>query len=415
MPKGTPSIKVRNVERLGAKVILYGRDFEEAKIECARLARAQQLIFVPPYDHPLVIAGQGTIGMEILRQVPQNRELDGIFVPVGGGGLVSGIAEYVKRISGHHTRVVGIETIDGDAMAQSIAHGSRVVLSEVGLFSDGTAVRVVGEEPFRICKESLDGVTKVNNDEICAAMKDIFEETRSVTEPAGALALAGLKRYIVDNNLIGANKCFVAVVSGANVDFGRLRYVAERAELGEGNEVLMMVDIPELPGKFVALYDMIHPRHVTEFVYRYAHSERAQVLISFRTQSLDRAADVMEVINDLAAKGMTGEDISDNELAKSHLRYLIGGSGKVENERLISFAFPEKPGSLREFLDCIRSDFNISLWHYRNHGGDVEKLLVGIQVPQGSEQKFQAFLSSLRYPYIDETDNMVFKRFMSQT
>lgn len=266
MPQGTPSIKVRNVVRLGAKVVLHGADFDEAKAECTRLAAAHGLAFVPPYDDPLVIAGQGTVGMEILKQLPEADQLEAIFAAVGGGGLVAGIAEYVKRIGNPSNRVIGVETVDGDAMARSIKQGERVTLKEVGPFSDGTAVKIVGEEPFRICKELLDDIVKVDNDEICAAIKDIFEgmctkysfcvwvlttitETRSVTEPAGAVALAGLKRHIVDQGLVGANKKFVAVVSGANMNFDRLRFVAERAELGEGREALLSVDIPERPGR----------------------------------------------------------------------------------------------------------------------------------------------------------------------
>lgn len=268
MPQGTPDIKVRNVARLGAKVVLHGVDFDEAKAECARLASSHGLVFVPPYDDPLVIAGQGTIGMEILKQVPESDQLSAIFASVGGGGLVAGICEYIKRIGSPNTKVVGVETLDGDAMARSLERGERVTLREVGPFSDGTAVKIVGDEPFRICKQLLDGVVKADNDEICAAIKDIFEgelisphyfrltsphiaETRSITEPAGALALAGLKRYIVQNNLIGAQKKFVAVVSGANMNFDRLRFVAERAELGEGREALLSVDIPERPGRQV--------------------------------------------------------------------------------------------------------------------------------------------------------------------
>jgi threonine dehydratase len=271
MPRGTPSIKVRNVVRLGAKVVLHGADFDEAKGECARLAAVHRLVFVPPYDDPLVIAGQGTVGMEILKQLPDAEHLDAIFGAVGGGGLVAGICEYVKRIGAPRTRVIGAETFDGDAMARSLEKGERVTLHEVGPFSDGTAVRIVGEEPFRICAQLLDGVVKVDNDEICAAIKDIFEgafkgapssipcsdvsllggraETRSVTEPAGALALASLKRYISDNQLVGSGKKFIAVISGANMNFDRLRFVAERAALGEGREALLSVDIPERPGR----------------------------------------------------------------------------------------------------------------------------------------------------------------------
>lgn len=280
MPCGTPSIKVRNVSRLGAKVILHGSDFDEAKAECARLAETHGLAFVPPYDDPLVIAGQGTVGMEILKQMTSSETLDGIFAAIGGGGLVAGICEYVKRIGGPNTQVIGVETVDADAMDQSLQNGERVLLKEVGPFSDGTAVKIVGQEPFRICKELLDGVVKTDNDEICAAIKDIFEgkrlddsslllltsillETRSVTEPAGALALAGLKRYIQDNNLVGAQKRFVAVVSGANMNFDRLRFVAERAELGEGREALISVDIPEKPGRCGSFFCFCRAHNLT--------------------------------------------------------------------------------------------------------------------------------------------------------
>ncbi|KAG8956323.1 hypothetical protein FRC04_004403 [Tulasnella sp. 424] len=410
MPKSTPTIKVSNVARLGAKVVLHGTDFDEAKAECARLAETHGLVFVPPYDDPLVIAGQGTIAMEILKQAPNSQELDGIFGAVGGGGLCAGIAEYVKRIGGPETKVMGVETVDGDAMERSLAAGERVTLHEVGPFSDGTAVKIVGEEPFRICKELLDGVVKTTNDEICAAIKDIFEDTRSVTEPAGALALAGLKNYIVSNNLVGAGKRFVAVVSGANMNFGRLRFVAERAELGEGREVLMSVDIPETPGSFVALHETIHPRDVTEFVYRFNGTPRAHIVVSFRVQT--SKAEIAEVKAKLKERDMHGEDISDNELAKSHIRYLVGGRFVVPDERLFSFEFPERPGALRKFLLGLSSDWNISLWHYRNYGADVAKVLVGIQVPQSTAKDFEAFLSKLAYHYTEETDNAVFKRFL---
>ncbi|KAG8890435.1 hypothetical protein FRB98_008470 [Tulasnella sp. 332] len=418
MPKGTPSIKVRNVQRLGAKVVLHGVDFDEAKTECARLAEQHGLVFVPPYDDPLVIAGQGTVGMEILKQVPDSQNLDAIFGAVGGGGLVAGIAEYVKRIGGPKTLVIGVETVDGDAMAKSLSKGERVTLSEVGPFSDGTAVKIVGEEPFRICKDLLDGVIRTTNDEICAAIKDIFEETRSVTEPAGALALAGLKHYIQGNNLIGAGKKFVVVVSGANMNFDRLRFVAERAELGEGKEVLMSVEMPEKPGAFVAFHEIIWPRYVTEFVYRYNGTSRAHIITSFLLQSpASRTTEIEEIRSKLKQQDMDGQDISDNELAKSHVRYLVGGSTLVPHERLYSFGieFPERPGALRKFLLGLQSDWNVSLWHYRNYGADVARVLVGIQVPEDTMERFHMFLKTLAYNYVDESDNPVFKKFLFKT
>ncbi|OCH93773.1 threonine dehydratase I [Obba rivulosa] len=412
MPKGTPSIKVRNVSRLGAKVVLHGDDFDEAKAECARLAASHGLAFVPPYDDPLVVAGQGTIGMEILKQVADSDTLDGVFAAVGGGGLVAGICEYIKRIGSPNTKVIGAETLDGDAMARSLKEGERVTLKEVGPFSDGTAVKIVGVEPFRICQKLLDGIVKVDTDELCAAIKDIFEETRSVTEPAGALGLAGLKRYIVDNNLVGANKKFVAVVSGANMNFDRLRFVAERAELGEGREALLSVEIPEKPGSFIQLHSLIHPRATTEFVYRYNDPAKAQIYLSFKLETTNRALEVAELLTALEQQGMEGVDISDDELAKAHGRYMIGGVQHVPNERLFRFEFPERPGALRKFLLGLHSGWNVSLFHYRNHGADLGKVLAGIQVPPNDAGEFQAFLDKLGYPYVEETDNEVYKRYL---
>ncbi|TDL25955.1 threonine dehydratase I [Rickenella mellea] len=412
MPKGTPSIKVRNVARLGAKVVLHGVDFDEAKIECARLASEHGLIFVPPYDDPLVIAGQGTVGMEILKQIRDSENLDGIFSSVGGGGLAAGICEYVKRIGGPSTKVVGVETVDGDAMARSLEKGERVTLSEVGPFSDGTAVKIVGEEPFRICKELLDGVVTVDNDEICAAIKDIFEETRSITEPAGALSLAGLKRYISNHKLIGAQKRFVAVVSGANMNFGRLRFVAERAELGEGREALLSVEIPEEPGSFVALNSVIHPRAITEFIYRYSSPNLAHVFLSFMLETNVRQKEVGDVLAALEAEGMKGVDISNDEMAKSHTRYMVGGCQVVPNERVFRFEFPERPGALRKFLLCLPKGWNISLFHYRNHGADLGKVLAGIQVPPDESEQFDDFLRQLGYPYVEETENETYRRYL---
>lgn len=413
MPVGTPSIKVRNVARLGATVILHGADFDEAKTECSRLAVEHDLIFVPPYDDPFVIAGQGTVGMEILKQVPEADSLDGIFASIGGGGLIAGICEYVKRIGNPEMQVIGVETFDGDAMAQSLGKGERVTLPEVGPFSDGTAVKIVGKEPFRICQQLLSDVVKVDNDEICAAIKDVFEETRSLTEPAGALALAGLKRYVIDQNLVGANKKFVAVISGANMNFDRLRFVAERAELGEGREVLFSVDIPERPGSFILLHSVIHPRAITEFIYRYNISgDRAHVMLSFKVEASSRSTEVQEVLEALENLDMKGQDISDDELAKSHARYMTSGCQSVPNERVFRFEFPERPNALRSFLEGLQQGWNISLFHYRNHGGDVGKVLAGIQVPPSDDDQFRVFLKTLNFSFVEETDNAVYRRFL---
>ncbi|KIJ67821.1 hypothetical protein HYDPIDRAFT_25289 [Hydnomerulius pinastri MD-312] len=435
MPKGTPTIKVSNVERLGAKVVLHGTDFDEAKTECARLAAAHGLTFVPPYDDPLVIAGQGTVGMEILKQMPDSENLDGIFAAIGGGGLVAGIAEYVKRIGSPKTKIYGVETFDADAMFQSLKKGERVTLPEVGPFSDGTAVRLVGEEPFRVCQRLLDEVVLTDNDEICAAIKDIFEETRSVTEPAGALSLAGLKHHIIANNLIGAQQKFVAVVSGANMNFDRLRFVAERAELGEGREALLSVEVPEKPGSFFTLHSIIHPRAITEWVYRYNSPETAHIFLSFKLESSFRAKEVSTVLDAIQQVGMTGFDISDDEMAKSHARYMAGGRAVVSDERLFRFGglnlvyrdvlgvgikrrfywfpeFPERPGALRKFLSGLHQGWNISLFHYRNHGADLGRVLTGIQVPPQDHEQFEQFLENLGYHYVEETNNEVYKRYL---
>ncbi|KAI9569690.1 tryptophan synthase beta subunit-like PLP-dependent enzyme [Boletus coccyginus] len=412
MPKETPSIKVANVQRLGAKVVLHGSDFDEAKAECARLAAVHGLAFVPPYDDPLVIAGQGTTAMEILKQLPDSDALDGIFGAIGGGGLVAGIAEYVKRIGNPNTKVYGAETVDADAMYQSLKKGYRVTLAEVGPFSDGTAVRLVGAEPFRICQRLLDEIVLVDNDELCAAIKDIFEETRSITEPAGALALAGLKHHIIANKLVGAQRKFVAVVSGANMNFDRLRFVAERAELGEGREALLSVEVPEKPGSFFALHSIIYPRSVTEFAYRYNSPDLAHIFLSFKLESSSRTKEVSAVLDALQQKGFKGFDISDNEMAKSHTRYMVGGCRVVPDERLFRFEFPERPGALRKFLEGLHQGWNISLFHYRNHGADLGKVLTGIQVPRQDYDLFQQFLDKLGYHYVEETHNEVYRRYL---
>lgn len=423
MPMATPSIKWRNVERLGAKVVLHGQDFDEAKAECARLAKTYGLTFVPPYDDPYVIAGQGSVAVELARQVKDFESLDGIFASIGGGGLVSGMSSYIKRIAPDSVKVMGVETVDGDAMKRSIAAGKRVTLSEVGPFSDGTAVRIVGEECFRICKDTLDDITLVNNDEICAAVKDVFEETRSVPEPAGALALAGLKAHIVRNNLVGARKKFVAVISGANMNFGRLRFVAERAEIGERREVLMSVRIPERPGSFVKLHDIIHPRATTEFSYRYSSDVEAHVITSFLLRSSPssstispeaRTKEVNEIFAALAKEGMSPVDLSDDEFAKSHVRHMVGGKKHVLHERLFRFEFPERPGALKKFLSGMASDWSITMFHYRNHGSDVARVLVGVTVPPSASDDWNGFVQQLGYPYVEETNNLAYTQFLKE-
>ncbi|TIA92808.1 hypothetical protein E3P81_01247 [Wallemia ichthyophaga] len=424
MPKNTPSIKWKNVDRLGAKVILHGDSFDDAKAECFRLAHDLHLTYVPPYDHPYIIAGQGTAAVELTRQIDMSH-VDSVFCSVGGGGLISGMSEYIKRIAPDNVKMMGAETLDGDALSRSIKAGHRVMLDDVGVFSDGTAVRIVGEEPFRICQQLIDHIQLVDNDAICAAIKDVFEDTRSIPEPAGALSVAALKSYIYENNLLNSGKTFVAVVSGANMNFDRLRFVAERASIGEGRECMLSITIPDEPGMFVKLHSAIHPLAVTEFVYRYAddhppaHAQDAVIFCSFSLPSAssslapsERQSMIANVITKIRSLGFDALDVSDNDLAKSHARYLIGGRSSCTNERLIAFEFPERPNALRKFLTALNPNWNISLFHYRNLGGDVSKVLTGIQVPPSDTQAFETSLNHLGYQYVDETENSVYQRFM---
>ncbi|ODN75993.1 threonine ammonia-lyase, biosynthetic [Cryptococcus amylolentus CBS 6039] len=424
MPVSTPSIKWRNVQRLGATVVLHGKDFDEAKAECLRLEKEKGLTFVPPYDNPYVVAGQGTVAMEICRQVKDADEIDGIFSAIGGGGLSAGIAAYMKRVAKPTVGVYGVETVDGDAMDRSLKAGKRVTLDEVGPFADGTAVRLVGEEPFRVCKEFLDDIVLVNNDEICAAIKDVFEETRSIPEPSGALSLAGLKAHIIRNNLLNAGKRFVAVVSGGNMNFGRLRFVAERADVGERREVLISVKCPEKPGAFLKFHSLLGARAVTEFSYRYSNAHKGHIICSFLLSASSsspssagptpqaRDEEIQEVTKILREAGMEVLDLSENEFAKSHVRHLVGGQSEVENERVFRFEFPERPGALGNFLKGLKVDWNISMFHYRNHGADVGKVLVGVQVPEADYQALDDFLQDLGYPFVEETQNPAFKMFL---
>ncbi|KAG0352240.1 hypothetical protein BGZ54_002881, partial [Gamsiella multidivaricata] len=363
MPTPTPEIKYKNVQRLGSTVILHGKNFDEAKSECERLASLHNYTNIPPFDDPYVIAGQGTIGAEILRQ-HKMEEIDMIFCTVGGGGLIAGIAAYVKRVA-PHIKIVGCEAFDANAMTRSLQAGRRVELADVGLFADGAAVKVVGEEPFRLCQKFVDEMVEVTNDEICAAIKDIFEDTRSIVEPAGGLAAAGCKKYLREHNL--SHKTCIVITSGANMNFERLRFVAERALLGEQKEALLSVVIPEQPGAFLKLYMHIHPLMVTEFSYRFTPNKKhAQIFMSFLCN--DRKNEVPLIMKTIGDHGMQAWDISDDEMAKSHARFMIGGRSKVPNERMFRFEFPERPGALLQFLQGLRAGWNVSLFHYRNHG-----------------------------------------------
>ena len=412
MPSGTPAIKHLNVSRLGGSVILHGDDFDAAKSEAQRLEKLHGLTNIAPFDDPYVIAGQGTIGLELLRQT-NLRDLEAVFCCIGGGGLIAGVGVYIKRIA-PHVKIIGVEAFDANAMVQSLKVGKRVVLDEVGLFADGAAVKNVGEETFRLCSGIVDEIIEVSTDEICAAIKDVFEDTRSIVEPAGALGLAGLKKYVVMNPSPNLNRSLVAIASGANMNFDRLRFVAERAALGEQKEVLLSVTIPEKPGAFIELVQTILPHAVTEYAYRYSNKSWASILMGISVSALSRKEDLADLIHRLAQQGMTATDLSGDELAKSHIRYLVGGRSDVADERLYMFEFPERPGALVKFLTTLRPDQNISLFHYRNHGGDVGKVLAGIQCPLAEIEELKGFLVKLGYPFSDITESSTYKMFLRQ-
>ncbi|MFL5505981.1 MAG: threonine ammonia-lyase, biosynthetic [Gemmatimonadales bacterium] len=405
MPVTTPRIKISAVAARGAEVVLQGDSYHEASQHARVLARRRRLTFVHPYDDPLVIAGQGTIGMEILRQ--HSGPIDAVFVPVGGGGLIAGIAAYVKRIS-PRTRIVGVEPVDSNAMQASLKAGRRVTLAHVNIFADGVAVKQVGRETFRLARELVDEMVLVDTDEICAAIKDTFEETRTVVEPAGALALAGMKRWVERRKAKG--KTLVAVACGANMNFDRLRFVAERAELGEHREAVLAVTIPERPGSFRRLCELLGKRSVTEFNYRYAPGSQAHVFLGVSSSGREETG---RLIRSLARRGLVATDLTDNELAKLHVRHLVGGrAGAGSHEMLYRFEFPERPGALMNFLTHMGSDWNISLFHYRNHGADVGRVLVGLQVPARGRPAFRRFLRELGYDYADESRNPAYRFFL---
>jgi threonine dehydratase len=405
MPVTTPRIKVDAVQARGAQVRLHGDSYAEAYEEALRLKRARGLVFVHPYDDPQVIAGQGTIGMEILRQHPG--EIDAVFVPVGGGGLISGIAAYVKRVR-PAVRIIGVEPVDADAMARSLKAGRRVKLDQVGLFADGVAVKEVGRETFRLCRALVDEMVLVDTDEMCAAIKDVFEDTRVVLEPAGALAIAGAKRWVERRAARG--KTLIAVASGANTNFDRLRFIAEEAELGEHREAVLAVTIPERPGSFKRFCTTLGEANITEFNYRIADSREAHIFVGIEVSG---RVQTTRIVRNLRRHGLVTLDLSDNEMAKLHVRHMVGGRAPfAKNELLYRFEFPERPGALMKFLENLRSDWNISLFHYRNHGADYGRVLVGIQVPKSEMRGFRGFLRKLGYPYADETRNPAYRLFL---
>lgn len=404
MPRTTPGIKVESVKLLGGHVVLHGDSFDEAAVHAEALAASRKLTMIPPYDDPEVIAGQGTIGKEILEQIGAER-LDAVFVPVGGGGLIAGVGAWVKALR-PEVKIVAVEPDDADCLAQALEAGRRVKLAQVGLFADGVAVRQVGAEPFRIARQVVDACLRVSVDEICAAIRDVFYENRSLPEPAGALAVAGVKRWVARH---GAGS-YVAIVSGANLNFDRLRHIAERAELGDGRETLLAVTIPERPGSFKRFLKELGRRSITEFNYRYSSPAAAHV---FAGVHFHDAADRDAALGRLRADGYPVLDLSGDEMAKLHVRYMVGGRCPgLADERLFRFEFPERPGACLDFLNAVGSRWNISLFHYRNHGAAYGRVLCGLQVPRAERGECRRALEALGYPYWEESDNPAYALFL---
>lgn len=410
MPSATPAIKHLNVSRLGGYVVLHGEDFDAAKIEAHRLQELHGLTNIPPFDDPYVIAGQGTIGKEILQQT-NLQELEAVFACVGGGGLIAGLGVYIKRIA-PHVKIIGVEAHDANAMVESLKKRERVVLKDVGLFADGAAVKAVGEETFRLCLDVVDEIIEVSTDEICAAIKDVFEDTRSIVEPAGALSVAGLKKYVTKYPSPNTKRALVAIASGANMNFDRLRFVAGRAAFGEQKEALLSATLPEKAGAFIGLIKTVLPNAVTEFSYRYAMKEQGNVFMGVSVTASTRESEIQDLIDRLAEDGIPATDLSDDELAKSHVRNLVGGRSNVQDELIYMFEFPERPGALDKFLTTLGPDQNITLFHYRNEGGDVGKVLAGIQCPETEKAELEGYLQKLGYPYRDCTDSPTYKMFL---
>ena len=410
MPVTTPQVKVDAVKALGGEVVLHGESYSDAHVHAVELEKLQGLTFVHPFDDPDVIAGQGTIAMEILRQ--HQGPLDAVFVAIGGGGLISGVANYIKAVR-PEIKVIGVQMNDSDAMTQSVASNKRVTLADVGLFSDGTAVKLVGEETFRITRELVDDFMTVDTDAVCAAIKDVFVDTRSIVEPAGALAVAAIKQYVAEHKTRG--ETYAAILCGANMNFDRLRFVAERAEVGEEREALLAVTIPEERGSFRRFCELIGslpggPRNVTEFNYRISDSAQAHVFVGLTTHGKGESA---KIAANFSRHGFEALDLTHDELAKEHIRHMVGGrSALARDERLLRFVFPERPGALMKFLSHMRPGWNITLFHYRNQGADYGRILVGLQVPQSDDKAFKTFLDTLGYPSVEETGNPVYRLFL---
>jgi threonine dehydratase len=415
MPTTTPQLKIDAVRALGGEVVLAGESYSDAYAHSIKLEKEQGLTFVHPFDDPDVIAGQGTIAMEILRQLQKlgsSNRLDAVFVAIGGGGLIAGVANYIKALR-PEIKVIGVQMNDSDAMVQSVAAGGRVTLADVGLFSDGTAVKLVGEETFRITQGLVDEIVTVDTDAVCAAIKDVFVDTRCIVEPAGALAVAAIKQYVAQHHTEG--ETYAAILCGANMNFDRLRFVAERAEVGEEREALLAVSIPEERGSFRRFCEIIGdlpggPRNVTEFNYRISDAARAHVFVGLTTHGKGESAQLAQAFSQ---HGFEALDLTHDDLAKEHLRHLVGGlSNLAHDERLLRFVFPERPGALLKFLSLMQPSWNISLFHYRNQGADYGRILVGIQVPPEDGAAFAEFLTTVGYPYVEETQNPAYRLFL---
>ncbi|MDE1949978.1 MAG: threonine ammonia-lyase, biosynthetic [Burkholderiales bacterium] len=405
MPVTTPRLKVDAVAALGGEIVLEGDSYSDAYGHAVKLQQEQGLTFVHPFDDPDVIAGQGTIAMEILRQ--HQGPIDAVFVAIGGGGLISGVAAYLKAVR-PEIRVIGVQTTDSDAMARSVRAGRRVTLDDVGLFADGTAVKLVGKETFRVARALVDEFVTVDTDAVCAAIKDVFQDTRCVLEPSGAMGVAAIKQYVETNKPRG--KTFVAITCGANMNFDRLRFVAERAEFGERREALFAVTIPEERGSFKRFCEAVGPRAVTEFNYRISDERIAHVFVGIAIARRDEAE---RIERNFVRHGFATVNLTDDELAKEHVRHMVGGRSELaRDERLFRFVFPERPGALMRFLAALHPSWNISLFHYRNQGADYGRILVGIQVPAGDEAEFRAFLETLAYPCVEESANPVYRLFL---
>ena len=407
MPRTTPQIKIDAVRSRGARVVLHGDSFVEADAKAQKLVEDKNFVYVHPFDDPDVIAGQGTIGMEIVRQ--HETPLDALFVPVGGGGLIAGVAAYVKYVW-PQTRIVGVEPEDAACLKLALERGRRDSLSEVGLFAEGVAVAQIGKEPFRIIRETVDEVITATTDEMCAAIKDIFEDTRSIAEPAGALALAGMKKYIERTGVKGQQ--LLAIVSGANTNFDRLRYISERTEIGEQREAVISVTVPEQPGSFRAFCGAMGRRSITEFNYRYADAGSAQVFVGLSV--IPGGDDLQDLLQNLEKQGYEAEDMTNNEVAKLHIRHMVGGHAPkaAANERVYRFEFPERPGALLKFLSGLGQRWNISMFHYRNHGAAYGRILVGLQVARGEIKALEKTLDQINYRYWDETNNRAYQLYL---